>query len=161
MNEPAFQDTYPDEYSHCYGCGRLNEQGLQLKSHWDGDETVAVVEPRPYFIGIPGYVYGGYVASLIDCHGTGTASAAVYRAANRPLGSEPYLRFVTAALHVDFAKPTPMGVPLELRGHIKEIKGRKVVVKITVAAAGEVVVRGEVVAVQLPNEMKTDAENSG
>lgn len=64
MTETAFQDTYPDEYSHCYGCGRLNEQGLQLKSYWDGDETVAVVEPRPYFMGIPGYVYGGYVASL-------------------------------------------------------------------------------------------------
>ncbi len=157
MTETAFQDTYPDEYSHCYGCGRLNEQGLQLKSYWDGDETVAVVEPRPYFMGIPGYVYGGYVASLIDCHGTGTASAAAYRAAGRPLGSEPHLRFVTGSLHVDFQKPTPMGVPLELRGHIKEVKGRKVVVDITVSAEGKVVVRGQVVAVRIPDEMKADS----
>lgn len=71
-----FQDYYPDELSHCYGCGRLNEHGLQIKSAWDGEETVAYFTPRPYHTAIPGYVYGGLLASLIDCHGTGTASAA-------------------------------------------------------------------------------------
>ncbi|MER2526425.1 MAG: PaaI family thioesterase [Candidatus Competibacter denitrificans] len=156
MNDVAFQDTYPDQLSHCYGCGRLNEHGLHLKSRWDGDETVAIIEPREYFTGIPGYVYGGLLASLIDCHGTGTASAAAYRAAGRELGSEPPLRFVTASLRVDFLKPTPMGVPLELRGRIQEVKGRKVVVSIILAAEKVVVVRGEVVAVQLPDPMKAD-----
>ncbi|MGB4947538.1 MAG: PaaI family thioesterase [Candidatus Competibacter denitrificans] len=156
MNDVAFQDTYPDQLSHCYGCGRLNEHGLHLKSRWDGDETVAIFEPREYFTGIPGYVYGGLLASLIDCHGTGTASAAAYRAAGRELGSEPPLRFVTASLRVDFLKPTPMGVPLELRGRIQEVKGRKVVVSITLAAEKVVVVRGEVVAVQIPDQMKAD-----
>ncbi|HAO32063.1 MAG TPA: PaaI family thioesterase [Candidatus Competibacter sp.] len=160
MSQDAFQDTYPDEYSHCYGCGRLNAEGLHLKSRWDGDESVAIIEPRPYFTGIPEFVYGGLLASLIDCHGTGTASAAAYRAAGRPMGSEPYLRFVTASLHVDFDKPTPMGAPLELRGRIQEIKDRKVVVNITIAAGGEVVVRGEVVAVRIPDEMKSDSDDS-
>ncbi|MFA5896987.1 MAG: PaaI family thioesterase, partial [Thermoplasmata archaeon] len=28
----AFQDTYPDELAHCYGCGRLNEKGLHLRT---------------------------------------------------------------------------------------------------------------------------------
>ena len=56
MNSDAFQDYYPDELSHCYGCGRLNDQGLQLKSHWEGEESVAVFHPRPYHIAIPGYV---------------------------------------------------------------------------------------------------------
>ena len=74
MNEPAFQDYYPDELSHCYGCGRLNEQGLQLKSRWDGEESVAVFHPRAYHIAIPGYVYGGLLASLIDCHDVGGVS---------------------------------------------------------------------------------------
>ena len=37
----AFQDTYADKYSHCYGCSKLNPHGHQLKSHWDGDGTVA------------------------------------------------------------------------------------------------------------------------
>lgn len=160
MNQAAFQDTYPDDYSYCYGCGRLNEHGLHLKSYWDGDESVATVEPHPHYISIPGYVYGGLLASAIDCHGTGTASAAAYRAAGRPMGSDPPLRFVTASLRVDYHKPTPMNVPLELRGRIQEIKGRKVVVNVTVTAKDQVVVSGQVIAVQLPEKMKSDSADA-
>jgi len=60
---------------------------------------------------------------------------------------------VTASLHVDFLRPTPVGVPLEVRGRVKEIKGRKVVVDATLSAEGEVCARGEVVAVQTPERM--------
>ena len=153
MNRKAFQDYYPDELSYCYGCGRLNEEGLKLKSCWDGEESVAIFTPRPYHIAIPGYVYGGLIASIIDCHGTGTASAAAYHAEGREMGTEPPLRFVTASLHVEYMRPTPLGVPLEVRGKIKEIKGRKVVVSATVSAAGEICARGEVVAVKMPENM--------
>ena len=151
--QKAFQDYYPENVSHCYGCGRLNESGLQIKSYWDGDETVCTFTPRPYHIAIPGYVYGGLIASLIDCHGTGTASAAAYREAGRPMGSEPPFRFVTASLQVDYLRPTPMGVPLEIRGRVQEVKGRKVVVSATVTANGVVCARGQVVAVQMPENM--------
>lgn len=154
MSDHAFQDYYPDELSHCYGCGRLNEQGLQLKSFWDGEESVATFTPRPYHTAIPGYVYGGLLASLIDCHGTGTAAAAGYRAAGREIGSEPALRYVTASLKVDYLRPTPLGGPLEVRGRVKEVKGRKVVVEAWIVAGGEICVRGEVVAVQLPEAMR-------
>jgi len=147
----AFQDYYPDESSHCYGCGRLNEHGLKVKSYWDGEETVATFRPRPYHMAAPCYVYGGLLASIIDCHGTGTAAAAAYRAEQRAMGTEPPIRFLTASLHVDYVRPTPLGVPLEIRGRVREFKGRKVVVSATVSADGEVCVRGEVVAVQVPD----------
>ena len=153
MNQRAFQDYYPDELSYCYGCGRLNEQGLKLKSYWDGEETVAIFNPRPYHIAIPGYVYGGLIASIIDCHGTGTAAAATYRAEGREMGTEPPVRFVTASLHVEYIRPTPLGVLLEVRGKVREIKGRKVVVSSTVSAGGEICAKGEVVAVQMPEHM--------
>ena len=153
MDQKAFQDYYPDELSFCYGCGRLNEQGLKLKSYWDGEETVAILAPRPYHIAIPGYVYGGLIASIIDCHGTGTAAAATYRAEGREMGTDPPLRFVTASLHVEYRRPTPLGVPLEVRGKIKEIKERKVVVSVTVSAAGQICASGEVVAVKMPEQM--------
>jgi len=153
MSEKAFQDYYPDDLSHCYGCGRLNEHGHQIKSYWDGEETVCTFHPQPYHTAIPGFVYGGLIASLIDCHGTGTAAAATYRAEGRAMGTEPPVRFVTASLRVDFLRPTPMGVPLEIRGTVKEIKGRKVVVGATLSAGGEVCARGEVVAVRLPESM--------
>ena len=153
MKQKAFQDYYPDELSYCYGCGRLNEHGLQLKSYWDGEETVAIFRPRPYHIAIPGYVYGGLIASIIDCHATGTAAAAAYRQEGREMHTEPALRFVTASLHVEYIRPTPLGMPLEVRGSVKEIKGRKVVVNATVSANGEVCAEGKVVAVQMPEHM--------
>jgi acyl-coenzyme A thioesterase PaaI-like protein len=153
MNEKGFQDYYPHELSYCYGCGRLNEEGLKLKSYWDGEETVAFFNPRSYHIAIPGYVYGGLIASIIDCHATGTAAAATYRAEGREMGTEPPLRFVTASLHVEYVRPTPLGVTLEVRGRVKEIKGRKVMVSATVSAGGEICAEGEVVAVQMPEQM--------
>lgn len=153
MAEKAFQDYYPDTMSYCYGCGRLNEHGLQIKSYWDDDQSIAHFQPRPYHIAVPGYVYGGLIASLIDCHGTGTAAAATYRAQNRPLESDPPVRFLTASLHVDYLKPTPLGPVLELRGTIKEVKGRKVIVNVAVSVAGDVTARGEVVAVQIPDQL--------
>ena len=149
-SDKAFQDYYPDNVSHCYGCGRLNPDGLQIKTYWDGDETVTRYRPRPYHTAIPGFVYGGVLASLIDCHGTGTAAAAAYRAEGRAMDTEPAFRYVTASLHVDYLKPTPADVELELRGRIKELKGRKVIVEVNLLAEGAATVRGEVVAVQMP-----------
>ncbi len=156
MTEKAFQDYYPDYFAHCYGCGSLNELGHQIKSHWDGEETVAHFTPQPHHTAIPGYVYGGLLASLIDCHGTGTAAAAAYRAEGRAMDTEPPLRFLTASLHVDYLKPTPLGPTLEVRGRIKEVKGRKVIVEEWIVAEGVVTVRGEVVAVQVPEQLVTD-----
>ncbi|MGD2153046.1 MAG: PaaI family thioesterase [Gemmatimonadales bacterium] len=150
-----FQDYYPDDVAHCYGCGRLNEQGHQLKSHWEGEETVARFTPKPYHMAIPGYVYGGLIASLIDCHGTGTASAVAARAAGwrpdlepAPPGEIP--RFVTASLRVDYLRPTPLGPELEIRGRVQEATDRKVVVAATVSAEGEITARGTVTAVRMP-----------
>jgi acyl-coenzyme A thioesterase PaaI-like protein len=148
----AIQEYYPDEVSYCYGCGRLNEHGLQIKSYWDGEVAVCTYQPRPYHTAVPGYVYGGLIASLIDCHATGTAAAAIYRSQNRSMDSDPPLRFLTASLHVDYLKPTPIDRPLELRASVLEIKGRKVKVSVELFAHGEVCARGEVITVQAPDE---------
>lgn len=150
MTEKAFQDHYADHSSHCYGCGRLNEHGLQIKSYWDGDVTVCRFVPHPYHMALPGFVYGGLIASVIDCHGTGTASAAAYRAEGREMGSLPELRYVTASLHVDYLKPTPIDIEMMLVGNVLEIKPRKVVVKIEVLSNQEQCAKGEVVAVRVP-----------
>ena len=145
MVESAFQDQYPDDYAHCFGCGRLNPDGHHLKSYWDGEETVCRYTPNAkYSGGFPGYLYGGMIASLIDCLGAGTAAAAKARAEGTPIA-----RFVTASLQVDYLKPTPIGAELEIRGRAVEIKGRKVIVEMTVTATGELRARGRAVMVQL------------
>jgi acyl-coenzyme A thioesterase PaaI-like protein len=157
MSELAFQDQYPDSVAHCYGCGRLNPAGLHLKTRWDGDDTVTRFTPRPEHVAIPGFVYGGLVASLIDCHGTGTAAATAARTAGQPLDSSLAFRFVTASVHVDFLRPTPMGVELELRGRVVRVDGKRVVVAITVQAGDAVTARGEVVAVPMPRSFEASA----
>ncbi|UCD19941.1 MAG: PaaI family thioesterase, partial [candidate division WOR-3 bacterium] len=132
-------------------CGRLNEHGLHIRSYWDGEESVAIFQPKPYHTAVPGYVYGGLIASLLDCHGTGTAAAADYRADGREMGTKLEYRYVTAGLRVDYLKPTPL-VALEVRGWVTEIKDRKVIVAMELRAGGEVCAQGEVVAVQMPED---------
>jgi len=153
MSRKAFQDYYPDNFSHCYGCGKKNEHGHHLKSYWDGETTVARFTPESYHTGgIPGYAYGGIVASLIDCHGTGSAAAAAFKAEGREMGTEPPIRFVTASLKVDYLKPTPLGVELEVRGEILEVKGRKVTLNLSLIANGIVCAKGYMIAVRLPDD---------
>ena len=78
MTDKAIQDYYPDDIAVCYGCGKLNEHGHQIKSYWEGEETVCRFQPKPYHTAFPGYAYGGLIASLIDCHATGTAASAKF-----------------------------------------------------------------------------------
>jgi acyl-coenzyme A thioesterase PaaI-like protein len=155
MTQKAFQDYYTEDFSHCYGCGRLNDHGLQIKSYWEGDESVAKFWPNEHHIAIPGFVYGGLIASLIDCHCVGTAAAAKYKEEDRSMDSQPALRFVTASLNVNFLAPTPLGTELEIRGKVIEVKGKKVVIEARVIADNKTCATGNVVAVMMPDSMKT------
>ena len=96
-------------------------------------------------------VVAGDMASLIDCHSMGTAAAAMYRAENREMDSLPAFRFVTGSLQVSYLKPTPLGPELEIRGRVQEIKGRKVIIAATVFVDDIVTVRGDVVAIRMPD----------
>lgn len=149
MEIKGIQDMYPENYNVCYGCGSKNEVGYQLKTVWDGDETVTRFRPEKHHTSIPGYVYGGLLASLIDCHGTGSAALARLKADGKELGDGESERFVTGTLTVKYLKPTPIDDELEIRGIIKEIKGRKITVEARLIAKGEVCVTGEIIAIQL------------
>lgn len=151
----AVQDEYADEFSWCYGCGRLNTHGHHFRTGWQGEKTVTYYTPKPEHTAVPGYVYGGLIASFIDCHSTGSASLALHRKNGRRLGdgSEPP-RFVTASLKVDFLKPTPMGVPLKAVGTAEEIHPKKWKV-LTELYAGEMLcAKGEVIAVIMPESWR-------
>ena len=154
LDGKAVQDFYPDDFAWCYGCGRLNDKGLQIKTRWNGDETITEYLPRTEHMAIPGYVYGGLSASLIDCHSMGSASLALYRRDGHELGDDaPVPRCVTASLKTDYLKPTPLGKPIVIRGRIADMGKRKVVVHSELFVDGELCVRGEVVAVLAPETM--------
>jgi acyl-coenzyme A thioesterase PaaI-like protein len=147
MTNIPVQHRYAEDLSHCYGCGKNNPQGLHIQTHWDGAQGVGRFTPRPEHIALPGFVYGGMLASLVDCHGVGTAAAAVAGDDGQPQ------RYVTASLHVDFLRPTPLGPELELVARVIERRGRKIVVEVEISALGQVRVRGQVVAAPMPQTM--------
>lgn len=149
----AIQDEYEDDFAWCYGCGRLNENGLHLRTGWDcdGNQTMTTYHPRDEHKAIPGFVYGGLMASLVDCHGTGSAALFLHRKNGHEPGdgiSAP--RLVTASLNVNFLKPTPANVTLKAIGHIEEVHPKKFRVSIDVFAGEDKVVTGDVVAVVMP-----------
>src|SRR5678815_1688623 len=83
--------------------------------------------PAPHHISVPGFVYGGLLASLIDCHAMATAASAAELASGRQIGEGPAPRYVTASLHVEYLKPTPLGGELEIRARVKERSERKAI----------------------------------
>jgi len=156
MTIKSFQDYYPESLSYCYGCGPNNPHGLHISSFWDGDESVATFHPKEFHLAFPGYVYGGLIASLIDCHCIGTAAAGAYRHEGREPGTLPAFRYVTGSLQVDYLKPTPLGPPIELRATIAEIKGKKTIVLATVSVDNVVTAKGRVVAIRMPDRLREE-----
>lgn len=147
----AIQDDYPDDFTWCFGCGRLNGEGYHVRTGWQGEETVTFYEPSSKYIAIPGFVYGGLIASLVDCHGTGSCALALHRKIGYEPGSEEEPpRFVTASLNVNYLKPTPHGALLKAVGKVEEIHPKKFKVLVEVFADEVLCATGEVVGVVMP-----------
>ena len=153
MNEnKAFQDLVPkgSPRRYCYGCGADNEQGLNIKSYWEGDEGVCRWKPKPHHSsGPPGSLNGGVAATLIDCHSVYTAVATAYRLEGREMGEGEDIDYATVKLTVTYLRPTPMDTTLELRSRMVKKGNRSITVETVLAAEGEECVRGEVVAVRM------------
>ena len=151
----AIQDQIP--HNHCYGCGTENPLGMQIKSHWDGKVSRCTYTPRPeQCAGPTQYVYGGTIASLIDCHSVGTSMAAFYEREGREIGSEPLIWCVTGRLTVNYLKPTPIDRPVDLEATIEEMTDRKARLKCTLYSDGEAKAEGEVIAVRVQPGWRDD-----
>ena len=85
----------------------------------------------------------------MDCHGAGTAAAAKVKEQGIDIKKGEMPRFVTASLKVDYLVPAPVNAELELRGKIKHISGRKVIVGVTLLAEQKVCAAGELLFIQL------------
>lgn len=158
----AIQDYYPPEFAHCFGCGPANARGLRLKSYIEGDETIARCVPPAYYTGgFPGHVYGGMIASLLDCHGAASAAAFAYRDRGRTMGDGgPAIRFVTASLKVDFKRPTPLGGELIVKGQLTAIDGRKATIALSLQAGDELCAVGEMIAVEYRPKIDSVADQA-
>jgi acyl-coenzyme A thioesterase PaaI-like protein len=161
---PPVQDFYADDFSHCYGCGHLNERGYQLKTRAVGESTVTEFVPAAFHTSLPGFVYGGLIASLIDCHSTGSAAIFAIRADGGRVGSGEAPRFVTRHLAVDYLAPTPLDPrePIRITGQLMEITPRKVIVNSELSVAGTLTARGRAVLIRvLPAGDDSSAPHAG
>lgn len=146
----AIQDQLPQ--NHCYGCGADNEAGLQIKSHWQGDECICRYQPRSEQCAGPlQFVYGGTIASIIDCHCVCTAMANHYRLEGREVGEAPEIWCVTGSLRVSYLAPTPIDQEIVLRATIEECGDRKTLVKCRAFSGDIQTAEGEVIAIRVPD----------
>lgn len=147
--QPLQDSVMPDGV--CYGCGSSNPHGHQIKSYWsaDGRYLVATFQPQPYHTAYPGIVYGGLIASLIDCHSNWAAMMAGYRAEGREPGSAPRIVTVTASLGVKYLRPTPIDQLIHLKAWVEGEAGRKTRVLCELGTADEVTAQGDSVFVRV------------
>lgn len=135
---------------HCFGCGALNEGGLQIKSHWEGEDVVCRWRPEPFHIGYPGFVYGGTIASVVDCHSIWTAIATYCRDNGHDMAEgPPPFAFVTGKLSVHYLKPAVITEAPELRARVIDHGDRRCVVGCRVLQQGVECANAEVVTVRV------------
>jgi acyl-coenzyme A thioesterase PaaI-like protein len=116
---PSLQETYfPD--LPCFGCGPANEKGLRLRSYPGEDGLVtAQFTPWPEHDNGMGYLNGGIIATVLDCH---SAAAVTHEAFNRGWPPLPgaALPYVTAGLDVRYLRPAPLAETVTLYAEVTE-----------------------------------------
>ncbi|MFW9847574.1 MAG: PaaI family thioesterase [Candidatus Thorarchaeota archaeon] len=140
----TIQDEWPEVGTFCWGCGKNNEFGLHLKSYWDEDEVVATFTPKDYHLAFPGILNGGIIATIIDCHGTGTANAYSHKMDEH----DGYHHMcVTGSIYVKYLRPTPIDKPVTLRARVKKVEGNRITTSCSLFSEGNLCATGEVMTV--------------
>ena len=152
-----FQDHMPENV--CFGCGIHNDEGLHIKSYWEGEEAVCQWNSQEKYHGWANLLNGGVLATIIDCHCMGTAMADAYKREDRSLDSEPVYRYATGTLTVKYLKPTPNDKTIELRTKIIEVKGRKTVMECEAIVEGVVTATAEVIGIRVYDSSNHTGEN--
>jgi acyl-coenzyme A thioesterase PaaI-like protein len=123
----------------CVGCGPANEDGLRIRSYEAGDGTVvATWQPRTEHEAFDGYVSGGILGTLIDCHSNWTAISALLA----KTGASEAPSTVTSEYSVQFQRPTPSDQPLRLIGRAVDVRDDRVIVETTVEVDGTTTAKG-------------------
>lgn len=145
--EQALQDRYAP-HTRCFGCGPANPHGLHIKSFPEGNEVVCRFRPQPHHEGFPGFLNGGIVGTLFDCHMNWTAAYFLMQRDQLPAPANT----VTAEFCVWLEKPTPSNQELLLRARVVDAGRRRVTVEGELFAAGMRTARARGVFVAVKEE---------
>ncbi len=117
-------DALPD--GMCYGCGPANSSGLGLKSYSDGETVVATWQPEPIHVAGGGFLCGGVIGTLLDCHTGGAVwwwvrqQHGEWPADSLTSGSLGGPIYLTSSYEIRLLRPTPLDTPVELHAEIAE-----------------------------------------
>ena len=147
--QAAIQDLFPEEGTRCFGCGRNNPNGLQIKTFCDGEGCICKFTPQPHHLAYPGVGCGGIISTILDCHCINTAMWAAYKAENREVGSKPDMIYATASMTVNFLKPAPMDAEWIFTAKIKQFSERRITLECRVTGKGLEFANGTVIAAKI------------
>ncbi len=105
------ENNLTDQNEWCFGCGRLNPCGLKLEFEEQDDTYITRFTGTAQHQGYDGIMHGGIVSTLLD----------------EIMARYIYVKGVTAVtarLEIRYLKPTPIAVPLLVKGRIVHHKGR-------------------------------------
>lgn len=120
----------------CFGCGHANPDGFHLRSYRDGDRTVAEFTSGPEHDNGFGFLNGGIIATVLDCH---TAAVVLWESAQRGWEPDPGapIPFITAGFEVRFLRPSPLAMPVQLVAEPVSVSDQEIVVRAELAADGK------------------------
>ena len=106
----------------CFACGRLNEHGLKVKSTWEGEELVCTWQPDPRYVGHPGRLHAGLVATVMMCHVVWAATALAHRRLGRELREPIDFTYGTKSFKLDLFRPFPLHRSIGLRARVQALE---------------------------------------
>ena len=111
--------------------------GLRIKSFPEERDVVATFVAERHQASFGGFVSGGILSTLLDCHGNWTALYTLMKEKN--INTPPST--VTAKLAITFLKPTPIEKALRVRARPVKVEGDRVDVEGEIEVDGAITVR--------------------
>lgn len=142
MSERALQDLVDWQ---CFACGRLNEQGLRIKSYWSDDEAICSWHPDPLYIGHPERLHAGLIATIMMCHLVWTATAAAHLREGREIREPIDFTYGTRSFSMDILKPFSIHRTVTFQARVKKMEGDRATVLCSASVDGAVHAHGEAV----------------
>ena len=133
MNHKSLQEIYAPK-GVCFGCGCLNELGLQIKSFVKDDLIIASWKSKKHHVAFPGVLNGGIIGALLDCHSNW--AAAYFLMLDKNLNKTPCT--VTADFSIKLKRPTPSDSMLFLSARLDKINKNVATIKAELVSGNRV-----------------------
>ena len=119
----------------CFGCGPANPKGLRLRSYPADVGTIADFTPWPEHDNGLGFLNGGIICTVLDCHSATPMLIEAQRLGYiSPAAPLPY---VTAGLDVQYLRPVPLRETSHLQAVVTTADESAITVRVELLCDGK------------------------